>query len=57
MQIPLISRLLFTFSAIGVTVGAHVADLSPSHIFNDRWPPHAKFHKAKRFQCRSCSRF
>ncbi len=57
MQMPLISRLLFTLSAIGVTVGAHVADLSPSHIFNDRWPPHAKFHKAKRFQCRSCSRF
>ena len=44
MQIPLISRLLFTLSAIGVTVGAHAADLSPSHIFNDRWPPHAKFH-------------
>ena len=41
---PLISRLLFTLSAIGLSVGAHVADLSPSHIFNDRWPPHAKFH-------------
>jgi hypothetical protein len=41
---PLISRLLFTLSAIGLTVGAHVADLSPSHMFNDRWPPHAKFH-------------
>ena len=41
---PLASRLLFTLSAIGVTVGAHVADLSPSHMFNDRWPAHAKFH-------------
>jgi len=41
---PLISRMLFTLSAIGLTVGAHVADLSPSHLFNDRWPPHAKFH-------------
>jgi hypothetical protein len=41
---PLDSRLLFTLSAIGVTVGAHVADLSPSHMFNDRWPAHAKFH-------------
>jgi hypothetical protein len=36
--------LSFTLSAIGLTVGAHVADLSPSHLFNDRWPPHAKFH-------------
>jgi hypothetical protein len=38
------SRLLFTLSAVGLTVGAHRADLSKSHLFNDRWPPHAKFH-------------
>jgi len=44
MRMPLLSRALFTVSAIGLIVGAHVADLSPSHIFNDRWPPHAKFH-------------
>ena len=44
MRMPLISRLLFTLSAIGLAVGAHVADMNPSHIFNDRWPPHAKFH-------------
>ena len=44
MRMPLISRILFALSAIGLIVGAHVADLSPSHIFNDRWPPHAKFH-------------
>jgi hypothetical protein len=41
---PLISRILFTLSAIGLTVGAHRADLSLSHLFNDRSPPHAKFH-------------
>lgn len=44
MRMPLISRLLFTLSGIGLSVGAHLADLSPSHIFNHRWPPHAKFH-------------
>jgi hypothetical protein len=44
VRMPLISRILFTLSAIGLTIGAHVADLSPSHLFNDRWPPHAKFH-------------
>src|SRR4029077_4014363 len=44
MRMPLLSRALFTVSAIGLMVGAHVDDLSPSHIFNDRWPPHAKFH-------------
>ena len=25
-------------------MGARRADLSPSHLFNDRWPPHAKIH-------------
>jgi len=44
MGMPLMSRLLFTLSAVGLTVGAHRADLSKSHLFNDRWPPHAKFH-------------
>ena len=41
---PIISWILFTLAAIGLIVGAHAADLSPSHLFNDRWPPHAKFH-------------
>jgi hypothetical protein len=44
MRMPLISRILFTLAGIGLVVGAHVADLSPSHLFNNRWPPHAKFH-------------
>lgn len=44
LRMPLISRLLFTLSAIGLTMGAHIADISPTHIFNQRWPPHAKFH-------------
>ena len=44
MRMPIISRILFTLAAIGLIVSAHVADLSPSHLFNDRWPPHAKFH-------------
>ena len=44
MRMPLASRILFTLSGIGLVVGAHFADLSPSHLFNDRWPPHAKFH-------------
>ena len=44
MRMPLISRLLFTLCGIGLALGAHLADLSPSHIFNPRWPPHAKFH-------------
>jgi hypothetical protein len=41
---PLISRLLFILAAVGLIGGAHLADMSPSHIYNDHWPPHAKFH-------------
>ena len=44
MRMPLISRVLFTVAGIGLGVGAHLADLSSSHMFNARWPPHAKFH-------------
>src|ERR1700730_11488773 len=44
MRMPLTSRILFTLSGIGLVFGAHVPDLRPSHLFNDRWPPHAKFH-------------
>jgi hypothetical protein len=44
LRMPLISRLVFTASAVGLTLGAHIADLSSSHMFNQRWPPHAKFH-------------
>ena len=45
MKMPLSSRILFSLSALGLAVGAHMADFfSNTHIFNDRWPPHAKFH-------------
>lgn len=36
-------RVLLTIDAIGLLVGAWIADYhSASHIFNPRWPPHAK---------------
>lgn len=44
MQMPLLSRVIFTLVSLTLVVGAHLADCSPSHIFNDLWPPHAKFH-------------
>ena len=45
MKMPLSSRLLFLLLALQQGVGAHMADyFSATHIFNARWPPHAKFH-------------
>ncbi|CAN8103899.1 unnamed protein product [Discula destructiva] len=41
----MLGRLLLTVDALGLVLGAWIADYnSPSHIFNPRWPPHAKFH-------------
>ncbi|KAJ4422040.1 hypothetical protein N0V82_003336 [Gnomoniopsis sp. IMI 355080] len=38
-------RVLLSIDALGLLLGAWVADYnSESHIFNPRWPPHAKFH-------------
>jgi hypothetical protein len=44
MNKPLVARCLFTINAAGIAVGGFVADWNASHIFNPRWPPHAKFH-------------
>ncbi|KAF3766183.1 hypothetical protein M406DRAFT_60636 [Cryphonectria parasitica EP155] len=38
-------RILLTVDSLGLIFGAWLADYnSESHIFNPRWPPHAKFH-------------
>lgn len=45
MRAPLPSRIIFTFMALSLPIGAHVADMAKnSHIYNEHWPPHAKFH-------------
>ena len=48
MRMPFGSRVLFLLAAVGLGLGAHMADyFNTTHIFNDRWPPHAKFHAAQ----------
>ena len=43
----LVARCLFTINAAGLALGGFVADWNDSHIFNPRWPPHAKFHNGQ----------
>jgi hypothetical protein len=47
MQMALSSRLIFTLIGVSFPVAAHAADMNETHIYNPRWPPHAKFHNGQ----------
>jgi hypothetical protein len=36
-------KLLLTVDAVALLLGAPIADYNHTHIFNPRWPPHAKY--------------
>ena len=40
-------RWLLSLVGVFTGLGAWGADYGRTHMFNDRWPPHAKFHNAQ----------
>ena len=43
----LLGRALTSFTVLACSLGAFAADWSETHVFNPRWPPHAKFHNGQ----------
>ncbi|KAH8881197.1 hypothetical protein GQ53DRAFT_668284 [Thozetella sp. PMI_491] len=43
----MLGKILLTIDALGLLFGAPLADYNHTHMFNPRWPPHAKFHNAQ----------
>ena len=40
-------RWLLTLVGLFTSIGCWAADYGRTHMFNDKWPPHAKFHNAQ----------
>ncbi|KAK2045735.1 hypothetical protein LZ31DRAFT_238595 [Colletotrichum somersetense] len=43
----MLGRILLTLDGVMLLFGAYIADWNETHIYNPRWPPHAKFHNAQ----------
>ncbi len=40
-------KILISIAALWSAFGSYIFDWNKTHIFNPRWPPHAKFHNAQ----------
>jgi len=47
MRVATLGKVLISATAVAQMVGPYVFDFNETHIYNDSWPPHAKFHNAQ----------
>ncbi|KAG4030073.1 hypothetical protein MFRU_013g00970 [Monilinia fructicola] len=43
----MLGRILLTLSALSQGITPFIADWNHTHVYNPRWPPHAKFHNGQ----------
>jgi hypothetical protein len=43
----ILGKVLITVVALWSTGGSYIFDWNATHIYNPRWPPHAKCHNAQ----------
>ena len=47
MKVATVGKLLISATAVGQMIGPYLFDFNRTHIYNESWPPHAKFHNAQ----------
>jgi hypothetical protein len=47
MKTATIGKALISVTAVAQSVGPYIFDFNETHIYNESWPPHAKFHNAQ----------
>ena len=47
MRVVTAGKVLISATAVGQMIGPYLFDFNRTHIYNESWPPHAKFHNAQ----------
>ena len=49
-----VGKIVISIVAVYSALGSYIFDWNGTHIYNPRWPPHAKFHNAQTMLLGTC---